>query len=141
MKLSTIEQACQVVELLNRRNQLVIEYTPEGVFDNKNDFFIIEEGNKVVACGETKKVQWYQWEIRHVSVLEDHEGKGYGSRVVKNLENIIREGGGRIAQCTIRHGNMASEVLFISKGFQLTIRFYYSRTGNEVGVYQKNLTD
>lgn len=141
MKLSTIDEAHQVAELINRRNQLATKYTKESVFQKRNDYFLIVEEKKVIACGETKMVQWYQWEIRHVSVLDGFEGKGYGSTVVKNLENIIREGGGMIAQCTIRKGNLASERLFVCRDFVKTVEFYYPLTGNIVGVFQKNLTN
>jgi ribosomal protein S18 acetylase RimI-like enzyme len=141
VKLITIDQSRQVAELLNRRNELPTEYTAERVFKNKDNFFVILKGEKLVAFGETKRVQWYQWEIRHVSVLEGYERRHYGTTVVTNLENIIRQGGGIIAQCTIRNGNFESDGLFTNCGFTRTIGFRNSATGNLVYVYQKNLTE
>jgi len=141
MVIMTIEQATQIADLLNSRNQLSVEYSGHNIIQGKDQISFIENDGLIIACGEFKKVQWYQWEICHVSVLEKFEGNGFGSTIVKRVESKIKDGGGRIAQCTIRNGNHGSELLFLAKGYLKTISFYNSSTGNGVNVYQKNITE
>jgi hypothetical protein len=58
---------------------------------------------------------------------------------VKEAEQCILKVGARIAQCTIRAGNAASEALFRKFGYSPTVTFFNARSGNDVTVYQKAL--
>ena len=52
---------------------------------NNYEYFLDKDDN-VFAAVEIKKVQWYQWEIRHLTVSKFYEGKGYGTKLVKKAE-------------------------------------------------------
>lgn len=136
----TKEQANQIAALLNERNKLVKAYNIEDVLSKKDNYVFIEENEKITACAETKKVQWYQWEISHVSVDKEHEGKGLGSRILRLAEKKAIDGGAIILQCTIRSNNEASMRLFSSKGYNKTVSFFYPKSKNWVNVFQKSLS-
>jgi ribosomal protein S18 acetylase RimI-like enzyme len=137
----TFQQAEQIAALLNARNQLQVDYTAEKVSEHAADYlFEIDEGT-VVACVEVKKVQWYQWEICHLSVSENHARQGLGKRLIRRAEEKARSGAARIAQCTIRVGNEASEQAFRRSGYREASCFFNSATSNYVAVWQKVLAD
>lgn len=135
----TTEQARQIAELLNSRNQLTIPYTADRVKASEDDYVFECESDEVFACVQVKKVQWYQSEILHLSVRTDHEGEGWGKRLIARAEQRAKERGARIAQCTIRVGNIGSESVFRESCFRETCRFINAASGNEVAVFQKTL--
>jgi len=136
----TKEIAEQIANLLNTRNQLVIEYTADKVLEKKSNYVYIEDKNEVIACAESKKVQWYQSEISHVCVLEKAEGTGKGSEILKLAEKKGKDEGAKILQCTIRTSNENSIRLFSRNGYLTVNRFYYPQSGNWVYVLQKSIS-
>ena len=136
----TQQQAEQIAQLLNTRNQLAIAYAGKKVSQYANNYlFEVDEG-RVVACAKLKKVQWYQWEVCHLSVSATHEGKGLGARLIRRAEEKAEAGNARIIQCTIRAGNVRSERVFRRNGYHETCCFYNPRTANYVAVWQKVLS-
>lgn len=133
----TKQNASDIAKLLNDRNELAVKYTAGSVLKSKENYVFQLEKGKIVACAESKKVQWYQWEISHVSVSKEYEGKGYGSEILKLAEEKAMKGGARILQCTIRTSNERSIKLFSGKGYRRATSFFYPVTGNWVFVYQK----
>ena len=133
----TKEIAEQIAEILNHRNELVTTYTYESILAKRENYVYLEDSGKVTACAESKKVQWYQWEISHVAVDKEYEGKGYGSKILSNAEAKAIEGGAKILQCTIRTNNQKSIYLFSRFGYIQVNRFFYPRSGNWVYIYQK----
>jgi N-acetylglutamate synthase-like GNAT family acetyltransferase len=117
----TPKQAEQVAQLLNSRNHLQVEYTAEKVSQHADDYLFELRDEVVVACVEVKKVQWYQWEICHLSVSENHERQGLGTLL-------------------IRVGNEASEQAFQRSGYREACRFFNVATDNHVAVWQKVLS-
>jgi len=97
------------------------------------------EGN-VVGCAEATRVNWYQWEIRHVSVAETHAGQGYGERLVRQAEEQAQSGGARVVQATIRADNEASRRLFARLGYTRVGAFTNDESGNDVEVWQRPLS-
>src|SRR5579871_4742556 len=95
------KQAHEIAALLNERNQLVRMYDAQRVLAEATNYEWEEREDKVVACVERKRVQWYQWEICHLSVMKDWEGKGIASIVYARAEEAARSGGACILQCTI----------------------------------------
>lgn len=135
----TEQQAKEIADLLNGRNELSVEYTPQDVLrDAANYIFEVLDGT-VIASIEVKAVQWYQWEICHLSVSEHHEGQGFGKLLIRRAEEKARNGNARIVQCTIRVGNEASERAFRRRGYRETCSFFNGRTHNYVAVWQKVL--
>jgi N-acetylglutamate synthase-like GNAT family acetyltransferase len=129
--------AQQIAELLNRRNQLKVNYTAERVNSQIERYVIIVEEDTLIACAEVERVQWYQHEIKHVSVLEGKEGKGVAAKVLKKAEQLAISKDARVLQCTIRSNNERSMRLFQSKGYVRVNQFYNKMSGNWVLVYQK----
>ena len=131
------EHARQIAELLNSRNQLVRNYDANMILGKANDFLYELKDDIVVACIEAKKVQWYQWEVCHLTVAPKSEGQGLGSLMILKAEERAKNGGARIIQCTIRAGNAESERAFERNGYSRVSEFYYPNSGNNVGVWQK----
>jgi N-acetylglutamate synthase-like GNAT family acetyltransferase len=136
----TLEQAAQIAELLNTRNQLQNEYDAETVLERSNNFLVELQDGAVAACVEIKKVQWYQWELCHLSVTEELERRGLGKRLIRRAEEKAKQGGARIIQCTIRVGNEASEQAFRRSGYREACCFYNAATDRYVAVWQKVLS-
>ena len=135
----TTEQAQHIANLLNSRNRLTIPYTADRVKASEDDYVFESKDDEVFACVQVKKVQWYQSEILHLSVRSEHEGKGWGKRMIARAEQKAKEQGSRIAQCTIRVGNIGSEAVFLKSSFHEACRFQNAASGNEVAVFQKVL--
>jgi len=131
--------ANQIAKLLNSNNQLVKKYTENKVLETKDNYVYIVKDSTVIACAESKKVQWYQSEISHLSVSEKFQGEGYAKKILTRAESKAIEDGAKIIQCTIRKDNKRSISLF--KGFKYSIvnEFYYNHSGNWVLVLQKTI--
>jgi ribosomal protein S18 acetylase RimI-like enzyme len=134
----TNSEAAEIAALLNDRNELVVQYDAARVLSNADNYIYRSgEAGTVVACLELKKVQWYQFEVSHVSVALGSERQGHGHTLVQEAENLAVAKGARILQCTIRENNEASKALFTKRGFSSACKFYSPYSGNTVGVWQK----
>lgn len=134
----TQQQAAQIAALLNKRNQLVVQYDADRVLAEVGHYlFRTDATGSVLACLELKKVQWYQFEVSHVTVAPEHEGRGLGRSLVEEAERSAVANGARVLQCTIRDDNTRSKGLFQQCGFTEVSRFYYPVSGNYVTVWQK----
>jgi len=133
-------QAEQVAQLLNERNELICTYTAEKVLQYADNYLLEVLNETIVACVEIKKVQWYQWEISHLSVRKEHERKGLGKQLIHRAEEKAKNGDALIVQCTIRVGNKASEQTFRRNGYQKACRFFFPRSDRNVAVWQKVLS-
>lgn len=129
--------ATKIAALINERNQLDGRYDAARIIEHCDNYEYELDGDVLVACVETKKVQWYQWEICHLSVNPSCARKGYGSRMIQKAEEKAKQGGARIVQCTIRVGNVESEGAFRNQGYVQTTCFYNCRTDKYIGVWQK----
>jgi RimJ/RimL family protein N-acetyltransferase len=135
----TDAQAGEIASLINDRNKLARNYEAHDILRNACNFeYELREG-KVVACVERKKVQWYQWEVCHLSVDKKWEGKGLAFIVYRRAEAAAQTGGARVLQCTIREGNSRSEHFVDRQGYLKVGRFFNAQTENAVGVWQKSL--
>jgi len=130
--------AKQIADLLNSENQLVIPYTEQKVMSNKDNYlFEINGSDEVLSCIECKKVQWYQYEVCHLTVNPNYRGNGQGQKILNKAIDYAKTNRGRIVQCTIRENNLASAGLFQKCGFNKISAFYYPDSGNNVNVWQK----
>ena len=135
----TEQEADEIAALLNARNQLARKYEASDILSDREDYEYELRDGKIVACIERRLVQWYQLEVRHLSVDSAWERKGLGSLIYMRAEKFGRSKGVCVVQCTIREGNEASEGFFENHGFLKISRFLYAATGNNVGVWQKVL--
>ncbi len=134
------DHASQIAELLNKQNQLAIQYDAQRVLDNAHEYLVdLSEDGRVVCCCQLKRVQWYQAEISHVTTHKDFVRQGRGGRLIAVAEQRGREDGARLLQCTIRTGNGPSEGMFMKAGFQSGPTFGNPQTGNAVTVWSKAL--
>jgi GNAT superfamily N-acetyltransferase len=136
----TRDQAEQIAALVSKRNQLATSQDADKVLRAAANYLFELEGDTVIACVEVKRVQWYQWEIRHLSVREDHERQGLGKRLIRCAEEKAKNGAARIVQCTIRVGNVGSEQAFRRSGYREACSFFNAATHNYVAVWQKVLS-
>ena len=134
-------EATQIANLLNTRNQLVLQYDADRILDAAVNYdFIVSQSGDVLACAELKKVQWYQFEICHLTTAPGVEGKGIARELFRRIEGLAITRSGRILQCTIRRDNKRSEEFFTKNGFIRVSEFYNHDSGNIVGVWQKVLS-
>jgi len=136
----TDNQADQIATLLNERNELVVQYDRKRVLDAADNYICrFSDTGEVIAFVEIKAVQWYQAEIRHLTVAIPYERNGHAKALLSEAERIGRTKGVRLLQCTIRMENEASRKLFEGFGFLHVSTFLNQRSGNSVGVFQKVL--
>lgn len=132
------KHAEQIATLLNSRNQLVIQYDADRVLSSADNYlYKLSDSGEVVACVELKRIQWYQFEVCHLTVSPGVERKGFARELLHLAEGQAKANGGCILQCTIRQDNKRSQDLFAKNGFTEVSRFYYPTSGNNVGVWQK----
>jgi len=131
-------QAEQIAMLLNTQNQLTRQYHRDGILKSKECFILKEDmdGN-IVGAVEVARVQWYQAEIKHLSVASNQQRRGVGRELLIQAERKAVQTGASIVQCTIRGNNAASVNLFLSSGYKHTVTFMNQKTGNSVMVLQK----
>ncbi|GLS34887.1 hypothetical protein GCM10010869_04750 [Mesorhizobium tianshanense] len=132
------KHAKQIAELLNEHNKLVVHYDAEKVLQSaENYLYEVTESGDVAACLELKRMQWYQFEVDHLTVHDDFLRRGYGQKLLDQAEKKAVTENGRLLQCTIRRDNAASEGLFAKCAFNRVGEFFYPLSGNNVGVWQK----
>lgn len=136
----TTKEAQEIANLINTRNQLTKKIMFEDVLQNHQSYVFLKNDLNIIACAESKKLQWYQNEICHVSIHEDFEGKGFGNEILKMAEEVAIKDKSRIIQCTIRKGNENSIRLFTRKGYAEVNKFFNSKSENWVNIYQKILS-
>lgn len=134
-------EAEEIARLINNRNQLTKKYSYEEILSNSENFVYLKEEEKIVACAESKKVQWYQFEILHVSIAQNFEGKGFGNLILNLAEKNAIEKNAKILQCTIRTNNDNSIRLFTRKGYKQVNSFFNNKSGNWIFIYQKTIAN
>lgn len=133
--------ANQIATLLNAQNQLTIRHTANCVLEHQDDYLVrLDDSGQVIACAELKQVQWYQFELLHVTVAQQSQKQGHARALVAEAEKLATQRGARILQSTIRAGNTASEQLFKSSGFEPVSRFYNVKSKNIISVWQRVLS-
>lgn len=135
------DHARQIADLLNEQNQLVVHYTADRVLQHEDNYLVrLDQNGQVIACAELKRVQWYQFELLHVTVAQQVQRQGHARSLMAEAATKAAALDARILQSTIRSGNTASEKLFESSGFQLVSRFYNARSEHLIGVWQRVLS-
>lgn len=135
------DHARQIADLLNQQNQLIVNYTADRVLQHADNYLVrLDQDGQVIACAELKRVQWYQFELLHVTVAQHVQRMGHARSLMAEAATKGAALDARMLQATIRTGNTASERLFESSGFQLVSRFYNVRSGHFIGVWQRVLS-
>jgi len=137
----TSDQAVQIADLINARNELTVSYDRDRVLARAGDFEFEERHREVIGCVERRPVQWYQWEVCHLAVRQECVGKGVAYALYQRAVAHAAHEGARVLQCTIREGNIDSERFFTRQGFAKAARFVNQDSGNIVGVWLKSLAE
>ncbi|MDO8579196.1 MAG: N-acetyltransferase [Dehalococcoidales bacterium] len=80
-----IKDAPQIQQLINSfaDNGEMLARPLSEIYENIRDFFVVREGDKVIACAAIH-VNWSDLaEIKSVAVAEDSQRKGIGNRLIK----------------------------------------------------------
>ncbi len=105
--LHDILQIHQLVNHFARRGELLPRPLSE-LYENIRDFFVIRHEGKVVACGALHVCWGDLGEIKAVSVAEEWQGRGLGTKIVEAcIEEARRIGLSRIFCLTYRPGFFA----------------------------------
>jgi len=129
------KHAKKIADLLNKRNQLVKKYTDKQVLNAQDNYeYLLENNDNVIAAVKIRKIQWYQWELCHLTVDEGYEGKGYGTKLINMAQQKAKKGRALIIQCTIREDNIRSKCLFLKEGFKYCSTFFYPASRNNVEI-------
>ena len=130
-------QADQIATLLNRQNMLAETVTPDAILKHRDTIFFHADGDKVIGSVKVVHVQWYQAEIKYLTVHLDYRHKGWGRKLLGEAEAYAKRDGALLVQCTVRVDNLPSINLFTSSGYQITSTFTNPGSGNIVKVFQK----
>lgn len=133
----TEQQANDIVALVNEHSAIANPVNAELVLQHEYAMIMAPDG-VVLACAKMLPVSWYQAEISHLVVRPDYRTKGLG---IKALDMACQEAIAhslKVAQCTIRCNNSASERLFTSAGFVKTLEFT-GISGHRLGLWQRLL--
>ena len=132
--------ADRIASLLNARTMPSRPVTGEQIRSSGSTYVLAgPEGGVPVAVAETRRVNWYQHEIRNVVVDESHEGQGYGAQIVRAAEQQAAARGARILQVSIHADHEGGRRLFARLGYERTLAFVDEETGREVEVWQRSL--
>ena len=99
----TPKDAGAIAKLLNQRNQLTVEYTAELVMQEADDYrHTATDSGEILACVQVKRVQWYQFEVCHLTVAAGSERKGLAKELLYDVERFARLMHARVLQCQLK---------------------------------------
>lgn len=88
-----ISDAIQIQQLVNsfaEKGEMLARPLSE-IYENIRDFFVIRDGERVIAC-VALHVNWADLaEIKSMAVAEDYQRKGLGNRIVKTCLKEAKE--------------------------------------------------
>lgn len=132
----------KIAELLNRRNNLPKKVESMDV-QNANYFYISIKGSEkeeIVACARAKCMSFYAYEIKHVAVDENFEGKGFGRYMIQTVEDWIKSKNIPLVTATTRADNKPIIALFTKMNYIPSKEFVNEGTKNPLILWQKFLT-
>lgn len=89
-KISDVPQIQQLVNYFADRGEMLPRPLSE-IYENLRDYFVVREGERVVACAALH-INWSDLaEIRSVAVAEDQQKQGVGAEIVEACMDEARE--------------------------------------------------
>lgn len=81
-------QAKEIAILLNKQNKLHVKCDADDILRTADQYCYLtdEQTGEVSAAVQTKRVQWYQHEVLHLSVAPAHVRKGLGKKLLDEAE-------------------------------------------------------
>ncbi|MDI6640895.1 MAG: N-acetyltransferase [Elusimicrobiota bacterium] len=71
--------------------KLMLARSLSELYENIQEFFVIVERSKLVGCAAIHPTWEDLAEIKSLAVLEDYQGKGYGSKLLKRCEQEAKQ--------------------------------------------------
>ncbi|MBI4284387.1 MAG: N-acetyltransferase [Chloroflexi bacterium] len=89
-KIKDVPQMHKLVNIFAERGEMLARSLSE-IYENIRDYFVIRDGEQVIACAALH-VSWSDLaEIKSVAVAEDSQGQGIGAQLVKACLDEARE--------------------------------------------------
>jgi len=89
-KIKDVPQIHKLINYFAEKGEMLARPLSE-IYENIRDFFVVRDGERVIACGALH-VSWEDLaEIRSVAVAEDSQKRGVGARIVKACLNEAKE--------------------------------------------------
>jgi amino-acid N-acetyltransferase len=97
-KIPDVAQMHQLINKFAQRGEMLARPLSE-LYEDIRDYFVIKDGDKVLACAALH-VSWSDLaEIRSVAVSEDNQGKGMGAKLVEACLEEAQELGIKTVFC------------------------------------------
>jgi len=90
---ATIKDASQMHKLINRfaAKELMLPRPLGAIYENLRDYFVVREGERVIACAALH-ISWeYMAEIRSVAVAEEIQKQRVGTQLLEACLDEARE--------------------------------------------------
>lgn len=136
------DTAKQIVDLVNIRNDLPEDITPEDVYNGSYFFLeqdLDEDKKELISCVRAKRMSFFAYELKHLSVNPSHERKGYGEMMVKIVEEYAASKRVPLVMATSKASNAPVNRLFLRLGYSMVSDFVNSKTGHSCHIWQKVL--
>ena len=131
----------QIAILINEQNELIKPYTTELIQKHSEEYqYKLDRHGDLVCCLRLKRVQWYQGELCHASSRQKERQNTAMYRILERTIQVALEKDIRLLQATVRASNIVPQKFLKSFGFEHTATFYYPVSGNDITVWQKNLS-
>ena len=84
---ATLDDVPEMHRLINHfaKQELMLSRSRGDLYENLRDFTVVEEGERVVACGALHIVWDDLAEIKCLAVAQDHQKQGFGRAIVRSL--------------------------------------------------------
>jgi len=81
-KISDVTQMHQLINYFADKGEMLARPLSE-IYENIRDYFVIKEGEQVIACAALHVLWSDLAEIKSVAVAEDRQRKGFGDRLIE----------------------------------------------------------
>lgn len=97
-KIGDVTQIHQMVNFFANRDEMLARPLSE-IYENLRDFFVVREGERVIACAALH-IAWLDLaEIKSAAVAEDRQHQGIGSSIIAACLDEARELGIKTVFC------------------------------------------
>jgi len=82
---ATIQDAARIHRMINdfASQGRMLPRSLSEIYENIRDFYVIREGNRVIACGALHVIWEDLAEVKSLAVTQDHQKQGWGERLVR----------------------------------------------------------
>lgn len=136
------DTARQIVDLVNARNNLPEQINTDDVYNGQYFFLerdIEENKHELVCCVRAKRMSFFAYELKHLSVSPNFERQGYGEMMVKMVEEYAISKRVPMVMATSKVTNEPVNRLFTRLGYTAISDFVNSKTQHKCHIWQKVL--